>query len=190
VDGFLRRWAAWGGVGLFGAILSAPCGHAEEGQEPQEDRVQRLERRMDAILREVESLRDEVARGRQRPAAADDLTKEVNQLKGRVAEVQEQAAATDAKVEQSGVRAYLGPGLVFEDPRGRWRMQVSGRAQGDYRSFTPDFADVNTFSIRRARIGMRHYGMPNGECEMPDARRRLRTARRPSAQGPHDLYRL
>jgi phosphate-selective porin OprO and OprP len=154
VDGFLRRWAAWGGLGLFGAILGAPCGQAEEGQEPQEDRVQRLERRMDAILKEVEGLRDEVARGRQRPAASDDLTKEVNQLKGRVAEVQEQAAATDAKVEQSGVRAYLGPGLVFEDPRGRWRMQVSGRAQGDYRTFTPDFADVNTFSVRRARIGV------------------------------------
>ena len=65
------------------------------------------------------------------------LQKEVDQLKGEIAEVKEQAAATDAKVEQNGVRAYLGPGLVFEDPRGRWRMQVSARAQLDYRAFWP-----------------------------------------------------
>ena len=82
------------------------------------------------------------------------LQKEVEQLRGKVAEVQEQAAATESKLEQNGVRAYLGPGLVFEDPRGRWRMQVSGRAQLDYRTFEPDFADANTFSVRRARIGV------------------------------------
>jgi len=149
----LRRRAAWGGTALYAVLIAGPHSYAA-GEAADDDRVQRLERRMDAILQEVEQLRDEVARNGRRPASSDDLRKDVNQLKGRVAEVQEQAAATDAKVEQSGVRAYLGPGLVFEDPRGRWRMQVSGRAQGDYRAFTPDFADVNTFSIRRARIGV------------------------------------
>src|SRR4051812_10786132 len=150
----MRRCAAWGGTALYAVLSGSPHCYAADELLADEDRVQRLERRMDAILHEVEQLRDEVARNGRRPAASDDLRKDVNQLKGTVAEVQEQAAATDAKVEQSGVRAYLGPGLVFEDPRGRWRMQVSGRAQGDYRSFTPDFADVNTFSIRRARIGV------------------------------------
>ena len=62
--------------------------------------------------------------------------------------------AADAKAEQNGVRAYLGPGLIFEDPRGRWRMQASARTQLDYRAFWPQFADANTFSIRRARIGL------------------------------------
>jgi phosphate-selective porin OprO/OprP len=154
LDNTLRRRAAWGGAAVCAALALAPYqGLAEEsGQD--EDRVQRLERRMDAILREMEQLRDEVSRSRKSAGGSDDLRKEVNQLKGTVAEVQEQANATDAKVEQSGVRAYLGPGLVFEDPRGRWRMQVSGRAQGDFRSFTPDFADANTFSVRRARIGV------------------------------------
>ncbi len=152
-DGIVRRHAALGGVALYGALLSTPYGYAQQPGDD-EERVQRLERRMDAILREVEQLRAEVARNARRPAASEDVNKQINELKGRVAEVQEQAAATDAKIEQSGVRAYLGPGLVFEDPRGRWKMQVSARAQGDYRAYTPDFADANTFSVRRARIGV------------------------------------
>ncbi len=147
----LRRRAARGCVALCVGFLSMQSSRAQDNQD---DRVERLERRMEAILKEVEQLRDEVARNRKAAPASNDVAQELKQLKGKVAEVQEQAAATDAKIEQSGVRAYLGPGLVFEDPRGRWRMQVSGRAQGDYRSFTPDFADVNTFSIRRARIGV------------------------------------
>jgi phosphate-selective porin OprO and OprP len=82
------------------------------------------------------------------------LRQDVNELKGELAAVQEQAAAADAKAEQSGVRAYLGPGLVFEDPRGRWRMQVSARVQLDYRAYQPSFTNADTFSIRRARIGV------------------------------------
>jgi phosphate-selective porin OprO/OprP len=136
------------------AALATSSVRAEDQQEPAKETVKRLERRVDAVIREMEQLREEVARGRQRPAANDDLRKDVNQLKGQVAEVKEQAAAADAKAEQTGVLAYLGPGLVFEDPRGRWRMQVGGRAQLDYRAYSPDFADANTFSIRRARIAV------------------------------------
>jgi phosphate-selective porin OprO/OprP len=88
------------------------------------------------------------------PSDTQELRKEVDALKGELAVVQEQAAAADAKAEQSGVRAYLGPGLVFEDPRGRWRMQVSARAQLDYRAYDPGFVAADTFSIRRARIGV------------------------------------
>jgi phosphate-selective porin OprO/OprP len=136
------------------AVLTAQSARAQDEQESAEDRAKRIERRMDALIKEMEQLREEVAKGKQRAGASDDLRKDVNQLKGQVAEVKEQAAATDAKAEQSGVRAYLGPGLVFEDPRGRWRLQVSARAQLDYRAFAPSFADADTFSIRRARIGV------------------------------------
>ena len=140
---------------IVGLQLPVSGALAHEPQESSEELVKRLERRMDAVIRELEQLRDEVARNRQRrPPASEDLRKDVNQLKGQVAEVQEQVAAADAKAEQTGVRAYLGPGLVFEDPRGRWRMQVGGRAQLDYRAFVPDYANADTFSIRRARIAV------------------------------------
>jgi hypothetical protein len=93
--GDLRRYAAWGGLAASGAFLTASSGHAEESHEGQEDRVQRLERRMDAILKEVEGLRDEVARARQRPIAADDLKKVTNQLKGQCTPVVVNGKATD-----------------------------------------------------------------------------------------------
>ncbi len=80
--------------------------------------------------------------------------RQVEELRKEIADVKYQADTTESRVDQVGVRAYLGPGLVFEDPRGRWRLQVSGRAQLDYRTFSPSFADVNTFTIRRARIGV------------------------------------
>ncbi|MEO8628160.1 MAG: porin, partial [Betaproteobacteria bacterium] len=140
------------GAACYLAVLAGTA-LGQDDQESAEDRLKRMERRMDAILREVEQLRGDVAKT-QRAVPSKQLETEVTELKGQVAEVKEQAAATDAKADQAGVRAYLGPGLVFEDPRGRWRLQVSGRAQGDFRAYTPDFANANTFSIRRARMGL------------------------------------
>jgi phosphate-selective porin OprO/OprP len=126
--------------------------------DPTEERIKKLEDQLEAVTQELKKVKEEAAANKQKAAApsqeAQTLKKEVDQLKGEIADVKEQAAATDAKAEQSGVRAYLGPGLVFEDPRGRWRLQVSARAQLDYRAFKPSFADADTFSIRRARIGV------------------------------------
>ena len=152
--------------------------------DPAEERIKRLEQQLEAVTQEIQKLKEEVAakqkaappaaqtqtlqqqpgEAKAEPATAQQqapdasetqaLRKEVNELKGELAVVQEQAAAADAKAEQTGVRAYLGPGLVFEDPRGRWRMQVSARAQLDYRAFQPSFTNADTFSIRRARIGV------------------------------------
>jgi phosphate-selective porin OprO and OprP len=147
--------------GFIGGVLLA-TGLAW-GQQPDstEERIKKLEEQLQGVMEELARVKQEAAANKQKaqapvqpPTETQALKKEVEQLKGQVAEVQEQATATDAKVEQNGVRAYLGPGLVFEDPRGRWRMQVSGRAQLDYRAFAPSFTDANTFSIRRARIGV------------------------------------
>ena len=126
--------------------------------DPTEERIKRLEDQLKAVTQELKTLKEEAATSKQKAVnvapESQTLEKEIDQLKGQMAEVKEQATATDAKVEQNGVRAYMGPGLIFEDPRGRWRMQASARAQLDYRGFWPQFADANTFSIRRARIGL------------------------------------
>ena len=144
------------GLGMCCALFSGWL-YAQQA-DPTEDRIKKLEEQLDAVTRELKTLKEEAAANKQKASAsapeAQTLKKEVDQLKGEIAEAKEQAAATDAKAEQSGVRAYLGPGLVFEDPRGRWRLQVSARAQLDYRAFKPSFADADTFSIRRARIGV------------------------------------
>jgi len=144
------------GLGGYCAVFSAPL--LAQQPDATEERIKKLEEQLDSVTQELKRLKEEAAASKQKPAAAstetEALQKEVNQLKGEIAETKEQAAATDAKLEQSGVRAYLGPGLVFEDPRGRWRLQVSARAQLDYRTFEPNFANANTFSVRRARIGV------------------------------------
>jgi len=144
------------GLGMFCALLPGWL-HAQQ-PDPTEERIKKLEDQLEAVTQELKKLKEEAAANKQKAAApsqeAQTLKKEVDQLKGEIADVKDAAAATDAKAEQSGVRAYLGPGLVFEDPRGRWRLQVSARAQLDYRAFEPSFADADTFSIRRARIGV------------------------------------
>lgn len=144
------------GLGICYALF--PGSLYAQQSDPTEERIKKLEEQLDAVTQELKTLKEEAAANKQKAAApspeTQTLKKEVDQLKGEIAEAKEQAAATDAKVEQSGVRAYLGPGLVFEDPRGRWRLQVSARAQLDYRAFKPSFADADTFSIRRARIGV------------------------------------
>jgi phosphate-selective porin OprO/OprP len=155
-----RRAAAGG---LLAALLWA-CNPAI-AQDATEARIRQLEDQLKPVLDELRALREEVqaksrpaapAQAQTQPATSGDaaLRSDMDQLKGQVAELKEQTAATDAKVDQNGVRAYLGPGLVFEDPRGRWRLQVSGRAQTDFRSFSPDLSSADTFSVRRARIGV------------------------------------
>jgi phosphate-selective porin OprO/OprP len=82
------------------------------------------------------------------------LQKEIDQLKTSDADLRDKDANLQSAMEQTGVRAYLGPGLIFEDPRNRWRLQISGRAQLDYRMFWPDSSNADTFSIRRARMSV------------------------------------
>jgi len=152
----LPRALAACGLGICCALFSGFL-HAQQS-DATEERIKKLEEQLEAVTQELKTLKEEAAANKQKAAApspeAEVLKEEVNRLKGEIAETKDQVTATDAKVEQSGVRAYLGPGLVFEDPRGRWRLQVSARAQLDYRAYSPSFADADTFSVRRARIGV------------------------------------
>jgi phosphate-selective porin OprO/OprP len=165
-----KNTIAWAIACAFAGI-AAPLPPDALAQDATEVRIRKLEEQLQAVTEELLRLKEEAAAKRAqeeaaaRPSApapaaaapaedAQALRKEVDALKAKVSEVQDQASATEAKIDQGGVRAYLGPGLIFEDPRGRWRMQVSGRAQLDYRAFAPDFTSADTFSIRRARVGV------------------------------------
>ena len=147
------------------AIAFAPSAFAQDAEE----RIRQLEQQLNAVTQELRSLKDEVRKANAQPqpavqdavaapapgaAETQALRKDVDQLKTQVAEVKEQATNTEKTVDQNGVRAYLGQGLVFEDPRGRWRINVSGRAQTDFRMFSPDSSSADTFTLRRARIGV------------------------------------
>lgn len=146
---------------LTGLSMVAPLAAYAQQPDATEERMRKLEEQLQSVTQELNKLKAEAAANREKvqpppqPAAeAQALKKEMDQLRGKIAEVQEQATATDTKVDQNGVRAYLGPGLIFEDPRGRWRLQISARAQVDYRAYEPNFTSADTFSVRRARIGV------------------------------------
>jgi phosphate-selective porin OprO/OprP len=171
VTGFpacFARAAICGSLFVVHSLSAAPCLAADEATEA---RIRQLEEKLESVTRELQELKTTLPQAGvpvvdrapasvapAAPAAAKAVedpaaTRQFEALQKEIADVRDQAATTESRVDQVGVRAYLGPGLVFEDPRGRWRFQLSGRTQLDFRSFAPSFANVDTFSIRRARIG-------------------------------------
>jgi phosphate-selective porin OprO/OprP len=93
------------------------------------ERVQELEEQLKSITRELETLKQEVR---------DNADK---------------AAGIERRNNEQGVQHRFNEGVILEDPRGNWSLRMSGRAQLDYRHFSPDEALVDTFSLRRARLG-------------------------------------
>jgi len=75
--------------------------------------------------------------------------KEVNEAMATAQEAKEQAASMQQRFEQQGVQASFADGVNFQDPRGRWNVKLTGRAQLDYRDFLgADEANADTFSVR------------------------------------------
>ncbi|HYN27401.1 MAG TPA: porin, partial [Burkholderiales bacterium] len=85
--------------------------------------------------------------------AVNALTKEIDSLKGQVNDNKEKTAAVQQKVDSSVPTASLGEGVGFSDPRGNWTLRFNGRIQGDYRTYDPNGISASTFGLRRARIG-------------------------------------
>ena len=56
--------------------------------------------------------------------------------------------------------AKLDNGVQIEDPSGQWGLRLTARFQADYRKFSADAALVDTFAIRRARLGI-GLNLPN-----------------------------
>ncbi len=81
------------------------------------------------------------------------LTKELVGIENQVSQVK--IVKSEEKGSSKGVPIYGGfkDGLVFEDGTGKWKMQLNGRIQTDYRTYQPDEWRNDTFSIRRARFG-------------------------------------
>lgn len=93
-------------------------------------------------------------------ARIKDLEKKLQVLSQELAAMQQQMAnAKEEKVKEKGksagspVYAAFKDGITFEDGSGNWKLAINGRAQGDYRHFSPDADAADTFSLRRARLG-------------------------------------
>ncbi|PKO48037.1 MAG: porin [Betaproteobacteria bacterium HGW-Betaproteobacteria-22] len=116
-------------------------GHAE-GSE--------LEVRIQQLEKTIQSMQQQRA---EQDKQLELLTKELVTIGNHVS--QSKVAKTEEKGTSKGnpVFATFKEGLVFEDGTGNWKMQLNGRVQVDYRTYTPDDWKNDTFSIRRARLG-------------------------------------
>lgn len=141
------------------ALLATPA----LGQTPDdmESRIRMLQEQLEATTRrlnaEIESLRRELRRPPMPPDAPADAAvtapaPSIEALTGQVRENREQTAAIQSRADAQIPNVRLGEGIVFDDPRGRWALRLTGRMQNDVRLFEGDVLS-DTVSVRRARLG-------------------------------------
>lgn len=128
-----------------------------------EERIRRLEDQLRAITQELHELKAGLAQPSSVRQAAEVAPADARATNARAEEVaasadaaaiEERVQTLEQRLDQQGIRAQLADGLILEDPRQRWRLRMTGRALGDYRSFSPDEVAADTFSIRQARLGV------------------------------------
>jgi len=140
-------------------LVSSPTAWAQDTEE----RIRRLEEQLRAVTEELQQLKSSLPAPAAAPAraeqAADDPRVSKAQAEAAAASLEasalkERVQTLERRVDQQGIRAQLSDGLILEDPNQRWRLRMTGRALGDYRSFSPDEVAADTFSIRQARLGV------------------------------------
>ena len=163
----------------FAALLGEPA-YAQETET--EARLREVETMMQKMARELEALELQVTTERaQREAAQAEAgataaamkaqaeakmqaeaktpaapvpSRELADIRAQAQETREQLNAAQQQLDQQTVSARFADGVFFEDPRGNWSMRLAGRAQLDYRGYSPDAALADTFSMRRLRLGV------------------------------------
>jgi phosphate-selective porin OprO/OprP len=126
-----------------------------------EERIRRLEEQLRAVTQELDAIKGQMRQPVEAPAstspaeagAAAKAQAEAAAASGQAAELGGRVQALEQRGEQVP-QARLANGLTFEDPRGRWGARFTGRVQGDYRYYDPSDAIPDTFSVRRARLGL------------------------------------
>lgn len=144
------------------AWLAMPIGQAWADAET-DARMTQLQHMLEAQQKQMQLLADELkalkAAAMQPVAAkaveADEQKVLRDQQWKMEAMADEIKALQSARGKSSGQPVYANfkNGLSFEDGSGAWKISLNGRVQADYRSFSPDIAGADTFSVRRARFG-------------------------------------
>lgn len=81
------------------------------------------------------------------------LTKELVGVENQLSQSKIVKAEEKGSSKGAPVFANFKDGVSFEDGSGNWKFAINGRVQADYRHFSPDESAVDTFSLRRARLG-------------------------------------
>lgn len=121
------------GAALAGALPLA----AQAADASTEARMRELEQQLQTLSQELAAMRAQLAASPTAPTTIADDSKP-----------NEQAAS-----KGSPVYAAFKDGVTLQDASGNWKLAINGRVQADYRTFSPDEAAADTFSLRRARLG-------------------------------------
>lgn len=127
----MGAWKKRGAAVAILALVSSSVWGADEADDAQL-RIRELERQMQQMAEQLKAVQEQLARTSQNSNAAAPAAKSAG---------------------GSPVEASFKNGLVFRDATGDWSLRLYARAQLDYRHFSPDEFSVDTFSLRRARIG-------------------------------------
>lgn len=128
------------GVALLVASLYANSAHAVDDAQA---RLAEMEARIKML---TESMGQQIK----------ELSSQVQTLQSQLQDAQARQDVANKKNEDL-VRASIREvgsfkdGLILEDG-GDWRLQINGGLQGDYRHFSPDGQNADTFSVRRAGL--------------------------------------
>jgi phosphate-selective porin OprO and OprP len=126
-------------------------------------RIEKLQRLLEQQQQQMQALADELSalKTAAKPVAPTGITADQTQILRdqqwkMEAMADEIKALHSARGKSSGQPVYANfkNGLSFEDGSGAWKLGINGRVQADYRSFSPDVAAADTFSVRRARLGV------------------------------------
>lgn len=126
-------------------------------------RIEKLQRLLEQQQQQMQALADELSalKTAAKPVAPTGITADQTQILRdqqwkMEAMADEIKALHSARGKSSGQPVYASfkNGLSFEDGSGAWKLGINGRVQADYRSFSPDVAAADTFSVRRARLGV------------------------------------
>ncbi len=119
------------------AILNCSA-YAGDDVESAQVRIRELEKQMQQMAEQLKAVQAQLAKSSQENTAEKDAPK-----------------VTAKNVAQGNpVEASFKNGLIFKDATGDWSLRLFARAQVDYRHFSPDEVAADTFSMRRARIGV------------------------------------
>jgi phosphate-selective porin OprO/OprP len=129
-------------VAIFSALNSSV--YAGEDVESAQVRIRELERQMQQMAEQLKAVQAQLAGSAQNDSQHDVALDNTSTKSNVIAK----------PVSGSPVEASFKNGLVFRDATGDWALRLYARAQLDYRNFSPDKSAADTFSMRRARIGV------------------------------------
>lgn len=126
----------------FAAALSIGTGTAFAG-DGEGARIGEIEKMLQNLQRQREEQDSQIR----------ELTAKLAEMQQQLAQPKPEKADGENKKTGNALNGGYKNGIVLEDGSGDWKTSLNGRIQADYRSFSPNQAVANTFSIRRARLG-------------------------------------